>query len=227
MALMSQDVISRLNEVKRRIATALKSSGRGDSDAELIVVSKTFAAEDIRPLLVMGHRKFGENRVQEAQSKWPILREEFPDLELHLIGPLQSNKVEEAVALFDVIQTVDRPKIAAAIARAIKLAGREIRCLVQINIGLEAQKAGIQPNLADGFIRSCVEDHGLKIIGVMCIPPVGEDPVPFFEKLKDIAIRNKLKEISMGMSGDYELALLHGATMVRVGSAIFGSRPKV
>ncbi len=223
---MSQDALSRLNEVKRHIATALKSSGRGESDAELIVVSKTFAAEDIRPLLVMGHRKFGENRVQEAQSKWPALREEFPDLELHLIGPLQSNKVEEAVTLFDVIQTVDRPKIAAAIAKATKLAGREIRCLVQVNIGLEAQKAGIEPDLVDGFIHSCLEEHGLKIIGVMCIPPVGEDPAPFFKKLKDIATRNKLTEISMGMSGDYQSALVHGATMVRVGSAIFGSRPK-
>ena len=206
---------------------ALTSSGRAASDAELIIVSKTFGVDDIRPLLLAGHRKFGENRVQESQSKWPGLREEFPDLELHLIGPLQSNKADEAVALFDVIQTIDRPKIATAVAKAIKLTARKIRCLVQVNIGLEAQKAGIEPDQADQFIRSCITEQGLNIIGVMCIPPVDEDPLPYFERLKDIARRNTLKEVSMGMSGDYEPALQHGATMVRVGSAIFGGRPKI
>lgn len=227
MALMSQDTLSRLTQVKHRITTALTSSGRAETDAELIVVSKTFGVVDIRPVLLAGHRKFGENRVQESQSKWPALRKEFPDLELHLIGPLQSNKADEAVALFDVIQTIDRPKIAAAVAKALKQTAREIRCLVQVNIGLEAQKAGIEPDQADPFIRSCMLEHGLNIVGVMCIPPVDQDPAPFFERLKEIAHRNNLKEISMGMSGDYESALRHGATMVRVGSAIFGGRPKI
>lgn len=178
------------------------------------------------PTLLAGQRLFGENRVQEASAKWPPLRSKFPDLELHLIGPLQSNKVEEAVKTFDVIQTVDRPKIAAAISRAQLNAGRAIKCLVQINIGSELQKAGVAPELADEFIQSCRAEHGLEVIGVMCIPPVGEDPAPFFDKMQEIARRNGLSEISMGMSGDYEVALAHGATMVRVGSAIFGGRPK-
>jgi PLP dependent protein len=227
MALMSPDAQYRLDDVKRRMTEALEKVGRAQSDAELIVVSKTFPVEDIRPLLVAGHRKFGENRVQESQSKWPALRREFPDLELHLIGPLQSNKAEDAVGLFDVIQTIDRPKIAAAVAKACKDTNRNVRCLVQVNVGLETQKAGIEPNRADQFIRACIEEHGLNIIGVMCIPPAGEGPAPYFDTLKDIATRNHLKEISMGMSGDYEIALKHGATMVRVGSAIFGTRPKV
>jgi pyridoxal phosphate enzyme (YggS family) len=224
--MMSDNVTRRLVEVKNRIAAALAASGRPENAAELIVVSKTFSAQEVLPVLQAGHRKFGENRVQESQGKWPGLKAQFPDVELHLIGPLQSNKAGEAVALFDVIQTIDRPKIAAAIAKASVASGRTLRCLVQINIGSEPQKAGIAPELADAFIRACIEEHRLNIIGVMCIPPVEEDPAPYFEELRAIASRNNLPEISMGMSGDYETALAHGATMVRVGSAIFGSRPK-
>jgi pyridoxal phosphate enzyme (YggS family) len=224
MAIMTQDALSRLNDVKRRISAALQDSGREQSSAHLIVVSKTFGEEDIIPLLQAGQRKFGENRVQESQAKWPGLMQKYPGVELHLIGPLQSNKAEEAVTLFDVIQSVDRPKIAEAIAKASKRQGRKIQCMVQVNIGSEPQKAGIEPKDADTFIRSCIDNQKLDIIGVMCIPPADEDPVPFFENLKEIANRNNLQEISMGMSGDYELALQHGATMVRVGSAIFGTR---
>jgi pyridoxal phosphate enzyme (YggS family) len=221
---MTQDAPSRLNDVKLRISKALEAVGRQQSSAQLIAVSKTFTAEEIIPVLNAGQRKFGENRVQESNSKWPDLRQKFRDVELHLIGPLQSNKAEEAVALFDVIQTVDRPKIATAIAKACKLTGRRIQCLVQVNIGSEPQKAGVEPKDADQFIRSCIADHKLNIIGVMCIPPVDLDPTPYFEGLRDIALRNKLKDVSMGMSGDFELALRHGATLVRVGSAIFGAR---
>ncbi len=224
MTLMTQDALSRLNDVKRRIKATLEDSGRAQSSAQLVVVSKTFGEEDIIPVLQAGQRKFGENRVQESQAKWPGLKQKFPDVELHLIGPLQSNKVEEAVALFDVIQSVDRPKIAEAIAKASKLQGRKIQCMIQVNIGSEPQKAGVEPDDADTFIRSCLDGQKLNIIGVMCIPPADKDPVPFFELLREIANRNRVRDISMGMSGDYELALQHGATMVRVGSAIFGTR---
>lgn len=223
---MTQNASANLAAVKQRIALALKAAGRQPDSARLVAVSKTFDAQEILPVLEAGQRVFGENRVQESQGKWPGLREKYPDLELHLIGPLQSNKAEEAVALFDVIQTIDRPKIAAVIAKACKASGRKIRCLVQVNIGNEAQKAGVEPAEAHAFIQTCIKEHGLDIIGVMCIPPVDEDPVPYFETLKNIAARNNLKEISMGMSGDFEAALAHGATMVRVGSAIFGTRPK-
>lgn len=224
MAAMDKDVVNRLNEVKGRMASALRAAGRSPEKAELIAVSKTFSAEDIEPAILAGQRKFGENRVQESLSKWPDLKRQHPDLELHLIGPLQSNKVDDAVRLFDVIQTVDRPKIAAAIAKACRDQGRELHCLVQVNIGSEPQKAGVGPKDVDPFIRACIQQFGLKIVGVMCIPPQGENPVTYFEQMKDIAIRNGLKEISMGMSSDYELALAHGATLVRVGSAIFGTR---
>lgn len=226
MAIMTTIAASNLKEVRGRISAALQSLGRPTTSARLIAVSKNFSAEDIVPILVAGQRLFGENRVQESSAKWPQLRLKYPDLELHLIGPLQSNKVQEAVQLFDVIHTIDRPKIAAAIAKEQLHSGRTLRCLVQINIGSEPQKAGIEPKQADEFIRVCSRDHGLNVTGVMCIPPAGEDPVPFFDKMQDIARRNHLPEISMGMSGDYELALAHGATMVRVGSAIFGNRPR-
>jgi len=223
---MTQNASANLVAVKQRVDHALSAAGRPLDSARLIAVSKTFEAQEIMPVLEAGQRVFGENRVQESQAKWPALREKYPDLELHLIGPLQSNKADEAVALFDVIQTIDRPKIAAGIAKAITESGRKIRCLVQVNIGNEPQKAGIEPEKADAFIQSCLKEHRLDIIGVMCIPPVDEDPVPYFENLKRIALRNNLKQISMGMSGDFEAALAHGATMVRVGSAIFGTRAK-
>ena len=221
---MTQNASANLAAVKQRLDLALKAAGRQPDSARLIAVSKTFDAHEIMPVLEAGQRVFGENRVQESQAKWPGLLEKYPDIELHLIGPLQSNKAEEAVALFDVIQTIDRPKIAAAIAKVCKTSGRKIRCLVQVNIGNEPQKAGVEPVQADAFIQSCIKEYGLDIIGVMCIPPAYEDPFPYFENLRSIAARNSLKEISMGMSGDFEAALAHGATMVRVGSAIFGGR---
>ncbi len=226
MVAMSQDVITRLAEVKNRINRALEGAGRDRTEAELIAVSKTFVAEEILPAILAGQRKFGENRVQESAAKWPELKRRFPDIELHLIGPLQSNKAMDAVQLFDVIQSIDRTKIAAEIAKASRISGRSVRCLVQINIGLEPQKAGVEPALADEFIQDCIHNQKLNIIGVMCIPPLGENPLAYFEALKEIAKRNKLKEISMGMSSDFEMALAHGATLVRVGSAIFGTREK-
>lgn len=197
---------------------------RVKAPAQLVAVSKTYAAKDIRPVLEAGQRRFGENRVQEAREKWPDLRTEYPHIELHLIGPLQSNKAAEAVMLFDVIQTVDRPKIAAALARECKAQGKILQFYVQVNTGAEPQKAGILPEDADGFIATCINEYGLNIIGLMCIPPVEQDPRPHFKMLKAIAERNNLKQLSMGMSSDFEIAIEEGATVVRVGSAIFGLR---
>ena len=191
---------------------------------KLVAVSKTYGASEIWPVLEAGQRRFGENRVQEAKEKWPALRAEFPDLELHLIGPLQSNKVGEAVALFDVIQTVDRPKIAQALAKECKLQGKKLQFYVQVNTGAEPQKAGILPKDADAFIAQCRNLHGLNIVGLMCIPPVDEDPRPHFKMLKSMAERNHLTELSMGMSSDFEIAMAEGASVVRIGSAIFGTR---
>ena len=191
---------------------------------QLVAVSKTYGDKDIRPVLEAGQRRFGENRVQEATEKWPHLLEEYPDVELHLIGPLQSNKVAEAVKLFDVIQTVDRPKIAAALAKECNAQGRAVRFYVQVNTGAEPQKAGILPEAADGFIAACLKEYGLNIVGLMCIPPLEENPRPHFKMLKTIAERNHLQQLSMGMSADFEIAIAEGATLVRVGSAIFGAR---
>ena len=219
-------MIMRYEGVKQRMRLALQAAGRTPSAADLVAVSKTFLSEEILPVILAGHRKFGENRVQESHTKWPTLKQKFPGIELHLIGPLQSNKVDEAVELFDVIQTIDRPKIAAAVATACQKSRRQISCLIQVNIGSEPQKAGIAPDAADSFILSCIRHHGLNVTGVMCIPPVDENPVPYFETLKNIAARNHLKEISMGMSDDFEEALAHGSTLIRVGSAIFGKREK-
>ncbi len=192
--------------------------------AQLVAVSKTYGAQDIRPVLEAGQRQFGENRVQEASEKWPDLRTEYPDVELHLIGPLQSNKTAEAVALFDVIQTVDRPKIAAALAKECKAQGKVLLFYVQVNTGAEPQKAGILPEDADAFIATCLDEYGLNIVGLMCIPPVDQDPRPHFQMLKAIAERNHLQLLSMGMSADFEIAIEEGATVVRIGSAIFGAR---
>ena len=197
------------------------------ASAKLVAVSKTFSATEIEPVISAGQRIFGENRVQEAQGKWPGLRLKYPDLELHLIGPLQSNKAAEAVALFDVIQTVDRPKIAEAIAREVSKKGRALRCFIQVNIGREPQKAGVMPEALDDFLHLCRESYKLDIMGLMCIPPVGEDARPHFRALAQMASRNGLKELSMGMSGDFEQAIAEGATYVRVGSAIFGGRPQI
>jgi PLP dependent protein len=197
---------------------------RVKAPVQLVAVSKTYGPKDIGPVLEAGQRRFGENRVQEAAQKWPQLRLEYSDVELHLIGPLQSNKAAEAVALFDVIQTVDRPKIAAALAKACKFHSKVLQFYVQVNTGAEPQKAGILPEEADAFIATCLGEYGLNIVGLMCIPPVDADPRAHFKMLNTIAKRNQLKQLSMGMSSDFEIAIEGGATVVRVGSAIFGHR---
>ena len=220
------EAVSRLETVKASIAAAEQEAGRTAGAVTLVAVSKTFGADDIRPVIEAGQRVFGENRVQEAQSKWPALREDFPDLELHLIGPLQSNKAKEAVALFDVIETVDRPKIARALANEFERTGRRLPCYVQVNTGEEAQKAGIAPADVEVFVRDCRDDLGLDIRGLMCIPPIDEEPALHFALLSDLAERCGLAVKSMGMSADYEKAISLGATHVRVGTAIFGARPK-
>jgi hypothetical protein len=216
--------VDRLNEVKSRIADAARDAGRAPGDVELIAVSKTFDADAIRPVLEEGHRVFGENRVQEAQGKWPGLKEEFPGVELHLIGPLQSNKSKEAVALFDVIQTVDREKIARTIAAEMKKQGKTVRLYVEVNTGMEPQKAGIAPDDCAAFLAMCRDELGLVIEGLMCIPPFDENPGPHFALLRKLAEENGIAKLSMGMSGDFETAVAFGATSVRVGTAIFGAR---
>ena len=218
------DAVSRLGEVRARIAAAETAAGRPNGAVELVAVSKTFEADEIRPVILAGQRVFGENRVQEALGKWPRLREEFADLELHLIGPLQSNKAKEAVALFDLIETVDREKIAAELAKEIARQGRAPRLFVQVNTGLEEQKAGIAPRETVAFVTRCRDVHGLAIEGLMAIPPFDENPGPHFALLAKLAAEAGVDRLSMGMSGDYETAIAFGATSVRVGSAIFGSR---
>jgi hypothetical protein len=215
---------ARLEEVRRRIAEAAGQAGRRPQDITLIAVSKTFGPDAIRPVLKAGQRHFGENRVQEARDKWPALKEEFPDVVLHLIGPLQTNKVKHAVRLFDVIHTVDRPKLAAELAKEMEKRGRNLPVFVQVNTGAEPQKAGVLPEEADAFIREVREVYQLNLVGLMCIPPVNEPPGPHFALLAKIAARNGLEQLSMGMSGDFETAIGLGATHVRVGSAIFGPR---
>lgn len=216
--------VEQLGVVRERIAAAEREAGRPAGMATLVAVSKTFEAEAIRPVIEAGQRVFGENRVQEAQGKWPDLKAEFSDIELHLIGPLQSNKAKEAVALFDVIETVDREKIAAELAKEIARQGRTPKLYVQVNTGSEAQKAGIEPPEAVAFVKRCREMHGLAIEGLMCIPPAEENPGPHFALLTKLAKEAGVGKLSMGMSGDYELAISFGATSVRVGSAIFGHR---
>jgi len=213
-----------LEEVRAAIARAAGDCGRDPASVTLVAVSKTVPAEGIRPVIAAGQRVFGENRVQEAAAKWPALRGETPGLELHLLGPLQSNKAREAVELFDVIETVDRPKIAAALADAIRATGRTPRLYVQVNTGAEPQKAGVPPGEADAFVKECREVHGLTIAGLMCIPPVEDQASPHFALLAKIAARNGIKVLSMGMSRDFPLAIQLGATHVRVGTAIFGAR---
>lgn len=217
--------VDRLREIEANIARAARDFGRDPRSVQLVCVTKTFPAEDVIPLLEAGHRVFGENRVQEAQTKWGPLRARHPDIELHLIGPLQSNKAREAVETFDVIETVDRAKIAKALAEEMARLGKRPRLLVQVNTGAEPQKAGILPKEADAFIAACREQYGLEIAGLMCIPPVDQQASPHFALLAQIAARNGLPELSMGMSADYELAIQQGATHVRVGSAIMGERP--
>jgi len=218
-------VAENLGGVRARIAAAAREAGRDPADVTLIAVSKTFAADGIRPAIAAGQRIFGENRVQEAKAKWPALAAETPGIELHLIGPLQSNKAGEAVALFDVIHTVDREKIAVALADEMRRQARSPRLLVQVNTGAEPQKAGVLPEEAEAFVDRCRAVHGLAIAGLMCIPPAGENAGPHFALLAEIGRRLGLPLLSMGMSGDFEKAIAFGATHVRVGSAIFGHRP--
>ncbi|HKO06651.1 MAG TPA: YggS family pyridoxal phosphate-dependent enzyme [Alphaproteobacteria bacterium] len=220
----SVDVAANLARVKVLIAAAAREAGRAPEGITLVAVTKTHEAERIRPALEAGHRVFGENRVQEAKTKWPELRKAFPGLELHLIGPLQSNKVKEAIALFDMIETVDRPKLATALAREMAAQGRRPNCLVEVNIGAEPQKSGVAPDDVAAFVAACREDYKLPIVGLMCIPPLGEPPEPFFRRLAELARRSALPLVSMGMSEDFELAIRAGATHVRVGTAIFGPR---
>ncbi|MHA1536460.1 MAG: YggS family pyridoxal phosphate-dependent enzyme [Alphaproteobacteria bacterium] len=217
-------VAGNLAGVREKIAAAATQAGRPADAARLIAVSKSQDIERIEAALGAGQRVFGENRVQEAQTHWADRRSAYPDLELHFIGHLQSNKVAEAVALFDVIQCVDRPKLARALAREIAGSGRRVRLFVQVNIGEEKQKGGVAPAQAEAFIAECREQHGLEIEGVMCIPPVDEEPAPYFALLAGIAGRAGVKYLSMGMTQDYETAVRLGATHVRVGRAIFGPR---
>jgi pyridoxal phosphate enzyme (YggS family) len=216
-------VVDQFNEITQRMEKAAREAKRPDR-ARLVAVTKTFSAEHILPVLEAGHRIYGENRVQEAQGKWPDLKARFPDIELHLIGPLQSNKAAEAVALFDVIETVDREKIARALKAEMDKQGRHPRLYIQVNTGLEPQKAGIAPDDTMTFVTFCREELGLAIEGLMCIPPADENPGPHFALLSRLAKACGVERLSMGMSGDFETAIGFGATSVRVGSAIFGSR---
>jgi pyridoxal phosphate enzyme (YggS family) len=210
--------------IKERIAQARDRFGAPPETVELVAVSKTFPAEAIEPFLEAGQRVFGENRVQEAREKWPELKARYPDVALHLIGPLQTNKAREAVALFDVIETVDREKLAGILAAEIKNSGRNLPCFVQVNIGLEPQKAGIAPEETVAFVERCRAVHGLEIVGLMCIPPDGVPPGPYFAQLADLGRAAGVAKLSMGMSGDFETGIAMGATHVRVGSALFGNR---
>jgi pyridoxal phosphate enzyme (YggS family) len=218
------ETMTRLAATQGAIARTARDFGREPKDVVLVAVSKTMPDEAILPALEAGQRIFGENYVQEAKAKWPALRERFPDVELHMIGPLQSNKARDAVALFDAIHTLDRESLAKELAREIGRAGRAPKLFVQVNTGEEPQKGGIAPGEADAFIARCRAEHGLVIAGLMCIPPAEEPPSPHFALLAKIAARNGLKGLSMGMSADYEAAIQLGATHVRVGSAIFGAR---
>ncbi len=216
--------VEQLQTVREAIVAATADAKRAPGAVTLVAVTKTFEPADIIPIIEAGQRVFGENRVQEAQGKWPGLKQQFPDIELHLIGPLQSNKAKEAVALFDCIETIDREKIAAELAKEVAKQGKAPRFYVQVNIGSEPQKAGIGPREAVAFVERCRSVHGLAIEGLMCIPPVDENPGPHFALLDKLAGEAGVERLSMGMSGDYELAIAFGATSVRVGSAIFGSR---
>lgn len=219
------DIAANLATVQARIDDAAASVGRDPAQVSLIAVSKSHPGSAAAAALQAGHRVFGENRVQEAQEKWPPLKAEFPDAELHLIGPLQTNKSADAVALFDVIQTLDREKLARTLAREMDRLDRRPALMVQVNTGEEPQKAGILPLEADAFIEKCRTEFDLPVAGLMCIPPIDENPALHFALLADIAARNGISRLSMGMSADFETAVRLGATEVRVGTAIFGARP--
>jgi pyridoxal phosphate enzyme (YggS family) len=220
----ADDRPTNFHDVIAAISAAEKTAGRAARSVTLIAVSKTFGAEDIRPVLDAGHRDFGENKVQEAQGKWPPLKGDYPDVRLHLIGPLQSNKAKDAVALFDAIHSIDRPKIARAVADEMAKQGRKLQLFVQVNTGEEPQKAGVMPRETAAFVAMCREDLKLDIAGLMCIPPVEEEPAVHFAFLDKLARETGVTGLSMGMSGDYETAIEFGATHVRIGSAIFGAR---
>jgi len=212
-----------LEEVRTRIAKAAKIAGRKPADVTLIAISKTHPAEAIAPLIEAGQRVFGENRVQEAQSKWPALRAAHPEVELHLVGQLQSNKAEDAVALFDCIHSLDRTSLVGALAKAMDKAGRRVPCFIQVNIGAEEQKGGCAIAELPALVAAARE-AGIPLAGLMCVPPLGIEPAPFFALLDKLAGDNALEGLSMGMSGDFETAIMLGATHVRVGSALFGER---
>jgi len=213
-----------LAKVHAEIARACADARRDPSSVTLVAISKTFGAEAIEPVIAAGQRVFGENRVQEAKAKWPALRDRHPGIELHLVGSLQSNKAKEAVALFDAIHSLDRPSLAQALAKEVTRLGRQPLLFVEVNTGAEPQKAGVLPEAADAFVKECRETYGLRVDGLMCIPPHDEPPAPHFALTAKIAARNGLKLLSMGMSADFKLAIRFGATHVRVGSAIFGER---
>lgn len=215
----------RLSIITTRIERARRRFGAPPHQVELVAVSKTFSADEIRPFLEAGQRVFGENRVQEAKAKWPELRPSYDDIVLHLIGPLQTNKAREAVELFDVIESVDRDKLAGVLAAEMARAQRRLPVFVQVNIGLEEQKAGIAPDETVAFVQRCREVHGLDVVGLMCIPPADRPPGPYFAQLAVLGQAAAVEKLSMGMSGDFETAIAMGATHVRVGSALFGSRP--
>jgi len=221
------EVAARLRLVREEIALAAEAADRDPAEVGLVAVTKTVLPSAIEESIGAGQLLFGENRVQEARAKWPELKDRHRDLELHLIGPLQTNKVRDAVALFDVIETVDRPKLARALAEEMKRAGKSRRLFVQVNTGEEPQKAGVLPAETDAFVALCRDTFGLSIEGLMCIPPLDEEPAMHFALLAKIAERLGIRELSMGMSGDFARAIQFGATYVRIGTAIFGARPPV
>ena len=223
-AVGTQTQTTGLPAVRREIERACREAGRDPASVTLVAVSKTFAADAIVPVIAAGQTVFGENRVQEAKAKWPPLRAQHPGLELHMIGPLQSNKARDAVALFDAIHSVDRASLCEALAKEIKRQERRPLLFVEINTGAEAQKAGVLPQDADAFLARCRDHDGLEISGLMCIPPADEAPAPHFALTAKIAARNGLRLLSMGMSADYPVAIAMGATHLRIGSAIFGER---
>ncbi|MCR9212860.1 MAG: YggS family pyridoxal phosphate-dependent enzyme [Proteobacteria bacterium] len=221
---VDREITENLTRIRDRISATAQKWSRAATDVELVAVSKKQPIERLEAALKAGHRIFGENRVQEAKAKWPELKSRYMDVQLHLIGPLQTNKAKEAVALFDVIQSVDRLKLARILAKEMADADRQIPVYIQVNTGEEEQKAGVGPGEADDFIRQCREDVGLDVQGLMCIPPAGEQPAPHFALLVKIADRNGIKKLSMGMSADFETAVQLGATSVRVGTGVFGLR---
>lgn len=219
-------IAGNLTGVTTQIDRAAREAGRDPASVRLVAVSKVQPADRVAAALKAGHRLFGENRVQEAQSRWPQFTEHYPDIHLHLIGSLQTNKVKEAVALFDVIETVDRPRLATALAREMDRSGRRPGCFIEVNVGDEPQKAGVTLSGLEALYRLCVDECGLPIQGLMAIPPMGQPPAPYFALLAELAGRHGLDEISMGMSADFEMAVHQGATLVRVGTAIFGERSR-